>query len=542
MIDSVKTCAFDDQNPGTSGLRRKVVRFSLPHYAENFIQSVFDCSGDIVGKTLVVGGDGRFLNRDIIQKLLKMAAANGFGRVLVGQGGILSTPAVSHLIRKYQAHGGMILSASHNPGGRDGDFGIKYNVAHGGPAGEKVTRAIFVRTKMIDHYKILRHPDIDLDRTGSQSLGGMRVEVIDPVADYADLMAELFDFDQIRRAVAGGLTLRFDAMHAVTGPYACEIFEKRLGFATGSVINTIPREDFGGLHPDPNPTSARDLYDLMMSPQAPDLGCASDGDGDRNMIAGRGIYVCPSDSLAIMAAHACYVKAYAGGLAGVARSMPTARAVDRVARALKVNCHETPTGWKFFTNLMDSGEITLCGEESFGTGSTHLREKDGIWAILFWLNILAVTGRPVSQIVTQHWQQYGRDYCLRHDYEAVDSERAQAMMRALEARLPHLAGVTMDGFTIQQADSFTYHDPIDGSVSSHQGIRILFEEGARLVWRLSGTGTAGATVRLYLERFEADPHRHHLDTQEIMQPIVDIADRLVDWRASLDRPSASFII
>jgi len=542
MIKTIKTVAFQDQNPGTSGLRKKVARFCLPHYAENYIQSIFDCMDDCSGKSLVIGGDGRYFNREVLQKLLKMAAANGFSHLIVGRDGLLSTPAASHLIRKYQAQGGIILSASHNPGGREGDFGVKYNVETGGPAPEKITQAIFARSQTIDSYKIMCVPDIDLSQTGNIHLGNMRIEIVDPVADYADLMEEIFDFDFLRAAIKRGLSFCFDAMHAASGPYAREIFENRLGFPVGSVACGWPKEDFGGLHPDPGPTTATRLWQLMMSKDAPDLGAASDGDGDRNMIIGRRFYVTPSDALAVMVANIHHVKAYAGGIVGVARSMPTSRAVDRVAQARGFALYETPTGWKFFSNLMDGGKITLCGEESFGAGSTHLREKDGIWAVLFWLNILAATGQSVETIVKNHWRQFGRHYCLRHDYDEVESERAHDMMADLTQRLPRLVGMHIGGLTIKAADDFTYRDPIDGMVSHHQGIRLLFGEEARLIFRLSGTGTAGATVRLYLEHFEADPAQHNHEPQAVLQPLVAVANSLVDFQSSLGRNAPSTIV
>jgi len=541
MIKIVKTRAFDDQNPGTSGLRKTLARFQTPHYAENFIQSIFDCAGDMKGKLLVVGGDGRLFNREVSQKLLKIAAANGVGRVIIGQNGLLSTPAVSHLIRKYQAAGGIILSASHNPGGLGGDFGIKYDIGNGGPAPEAITAKIFSRSQQINHYKIIACEDSDLGSCGQHFIADMRVDVIDPVTDYADFMESLFDFDRIRLGVAKGLGLRFDAMHAVTGPYAREIFIHRLGFAEGSVVNDVPSPDFGGGHPDPNPVNARALYDLMMSQSAPQLGAASDGDGDRNMILGRGIFVSPSDSLAIMAANAHHIKAYARGIVGVARSMPTSTAVDRVALARHFAVHETPTGWKFFANLLDKGKITLCGEESFGTGSVHLREKDGLWAVLFWLNIVAATGLSVEEIVKHHWQEFGRTYYSRHDYEGVETTRAHAMISALEQSLPHLIGKSIRGMTITHADNFTYHDPVDGTVSANQGIRILFEEGARLILRLSGTGTQGATVRLYLERYESDCSRHELELQTTLCPLIEAAQDLADLRVQLGRDAPSLI-
>jgi len=541
MIQIIKTRPFEDQNPGTSGLRKTLSRFQTPHYAENFIQSIFDCATDMKGKLLIVGGDGRLFNREVSQKLLKMAAANGIGHVMIGQGGLLSTPAVSHLIRKYKAHSGIILSASHNPGGKGGDFGIKYNIGNGGPAPEKITADIFARSQKIDYYKIAACDDIDLDHCQRYFIADMMVDVIDPVADYADFMEELFDFDLIRAALKQGLSLHFDALHAVTGPYAREIFGHRLGFPEKNIVNDAPKPDFGGLHPDPNPVTAHMLYDRMMAKGAPQLGAASDGDGDRNLILGAGIFVTPSDSLAIMAANAHHIKAYRDGIVGVARSMPTSMAVDRVAQARHFDIFETPTGWKFFANLLDKGKITLCGEESFGTGSAHLREKDGIWAVLFWLNILAVTGKSVKEIVNHHWQEFGRNYYSRHDYDGVNNQQATAMMTALERHLDKFPGRVINKMTIIQADNFTYLDPLEGTLSHNQGIRIFFEGESRLIFRLSGTGTKGATVRLYLERYESDPTRHHLDVQTTLRPLIEAADELANLRAYLGRDAPSLI-
>lgn len=502
MIRSVASSPFEGQKPGTSGLRKKVRVFQQPNYAENFIQSVFDVAERAPGSTLVIGGDGRFHNRPVIQQAIRMAAANGYARVLVGQGGILSTPAASHVIRKYGASGGLILSASHNPGGPDEDFGIKYNIANGGPAPEAVTEAIFARTQDIDRWLTVDAADIDLDTLGAVDVGGMAVDVIDPVADYAALMEELFDFAAIRAAVQGGLTMAFDAMHAVTGPYAIEILERRLGFPAGTVRGGRPLEDFGGHHPDPNLVHARELHDLMMAPDAPALGAASDGDGDRNLIIGRGIFITPSDSLAMLAAHATCAPGYREGLRGIARSMPTSAAADLVAAALGIPAWETPTGWKFFGTLLDAGKATICGEESAGTGSDHVREKDGLWAVLLWLNILSMTGKPVAQIAREHWARFGRNYYARHDYEAIESERANALIMALEASLATLPGRDFGSLKVEAADNFSYVDPVDGSVSRNQGVRVLFDGGSRIVFRLSGTGTQGATLRVYLERYE----------------------------------------
>ncbi|WP_288458817.1 alpha-D-glucose phosphate-specific phosphoglucomutase [uncultured Sphingomonas sp.] len=523
MIRTVPTQPFGDQKPGTSGLRKKVKVFQQPNYAENFIQSVFDVVEGKEGSTLVIGGDGRYLNRTVIQTAIRMAAAAGFARVVVGQGGILSTPAASHLIRRRGALGGLVLSASHNPGGPDEDFGIKYNVANGGPAPEKVTEAIHARTLSITEWHAASGPDIDLDTLGEVTVEGMTVEIVDPVADYATLMESLFDFDAIR---AAGLTVAFDAMSAVTGPYATEILERRLGFAPGTVRNGVPLEDFGGHHPDPNLVHARDLYDLMMSADAPDFGAASDGDGDRNLIIGRGRFVTPSDSLAMLAANAHLAPGYAAGLKGIARSMPTSAAADRVAAALGIPAFETPTGWKFFGNLLDAGMATICGEESAGTGSDHVREKDGLWAVLLWLNILAATGKSVDEIARDHWARFGRNYYARHDYEGVDSAAADALMAALRADLPVLPGRRYGPLTVAAADDFAYRDPTDDSVSANQGVRVLFDGGSRVVFRLSGTGTSGATLRVYLERYEPADGYLDTDTGTMLADIVAAAEEI----------------
>jgi phosphoglucomutase len=531
----VPTQAIAGQRPGTSGLRKKVTVFQQPHYLENFVQSLFDILpeqvGPVAGQTLVVGGDGRFHNRVAVQTILRMAAANGFGRVLVGQGGLLSTPAASAVIRKHGAFGGIILSASHNPGGPEGDFGIKYNIANGGPAPEKITEAIYARSQAITAYRTLQGAaEVDLGRLGVTELAGMAVEVIDPVADYAELMEGLFDFEAMRAWFAAGHRMRFDAMSAISGPYAKALIEGRLGAPAGSVVNGEPLEDFGGHHPDPNPAHATDLIAALSGPDAPDFGAASDGDADRNMVIGRDFVITPSDSLAVLAANATLVPGYRGGLAGIARSMPTSCAADAVAKALGIACYETPTGWKFFGNLLDAGRATLCGEESYGTGSNHVREKDGLWAVLFWLNLQAATGRSVEALVRAHWARFGRHYYSRHDWEGIPVERADALMAALRARLPALAGQTLQGLALTQADDFAYTDPIDGSVSRQQGVRLLFEGGSRVVFRLSGTGTEGATLRVYLERYESDPARHDLPTQEALATLIRIADEVAGIR------------
>jgi phosphoglucomutase len=523
---TVTTAPIDGQKPGTSGLRKKTRVFMGPHYLENYVQAIFDGIGGVAGKVLVLGGDGRYFNDRAAQVILRMAAANGVARVIVGQNALLSTPAASHLIRLRGTDGGLIMSASHNPGGPDADFGLKYNTPNGGPAPEGVTDRIFAITKTITAYHITQTQDLDLSQVGETVLGAMVVEVVDPVADYAALMARLFDFAAIRALFAGGFRMQFDAMHAVTGPYAHAILEGTLGAPKGSVINGIPSPDFGGGHPDPNPIWAKPLMDLMMGPNAPDFGAASDGDGDRNMIVGRGAYVTPSDSLALLAAHAHRAPGYAGGLKGVARSMPTSGAVDRVAKAMGMACYETPTGWKFFGNLLDAGRATLCGEESAGTGSDHVREKDGLWAVLLWLNILAATGKSVSDLLADHWGTYGRNYYSRHDYEDVDSDKANALYTALRAALPGLPGQSFGPLTVSTADEFAYDDPVDGSHSAQQGIRVGFTSGGRVVFRLSGTGTVGATLRVYLEDVETDPARLHRDPQEALAPIIAAADAI----------------
>lgn len=543
----ISTQPFSDQKPGTSGLRKRVPIFRQPHYLENFIQSIFDTIKAPKGATLTLGGDGRFYNREAIQIILKIAAANDFGRVLVGQGGILSTPAASCVIRKYKTFGGIILSASHNPGGPDGDFGIKYNTGNGGPAPEKVTEAIFDRSLEIAYYRILNAPDVEIDSVGESAVGGMIVQVIDPVADYADLMESLFDFAAIRNLLKNGFRVKFDAMHAVNGPYAKEIFLKRLGAAPDSIMNAIPLEDFGGGHPDPNLTYAHELVEIMYGEHAPDFGAASDGDGDRNMILGDHFFVTPSDSLAVLAANATLVPGYAKGIAGIARSMPTSAAADRVAAALGIPCFETPTGWKFFGNLMDAGKVGLCGEESFGTGSDHVREKDGLWAVLFWLNILAVKQQFQTQkqsvrgMLMAHWAQYGRNFYSRYDYEALPLDVAKGIMQSLQERFDSLLGKHYGRYTVKSCDDFCYTCPVDGGVSSHQGKRILFADGSRIVFRLSGTGTQGATLRIYLESYEPDASKHHLDAQVALKELIGIALEITELEARTGRTAPTVI-
>ncbi|MEO8279504.1 MAG: alpha-D-glucose phosphate-specific phosphoglucomutase [Ideonella sp.] len=539
---TVVTQPIAGQRPGTSGLRKKVAVFQHTPYLENFVQSMFDSLSGIAGQTLVLGGDGRFFNDRAIQIIVRMAAANGLARLLIGQHGILSTPAASCVIRKRQAFGGIILSASHNPGGVDGDFGIKYNIGNGGPAPERITEAIYANTQSISRYLTIDTPDIDLSRIGSQQVGTLMVEIIDPVTDHADLLATLFDFQRIGKLLqTGRLRMCFDAMHAVTGPYANEIFVKRLGADPSSVINGTPLADFGGGHPDPNPTYADQLIGRMFGADAPDFGAASDGDGDRNMIVGRHFIVTPSDSLAVLAANAHLVPGYAGGLKGVARSMPTSAAVDRVAHSLGIACHETPTGWKFFGNLLDAGQVTLCGEESAGTGSDHVREKDGIWAVLFWLDIIAARALSVEQIVRDHWRRYGRNFYSRHDYEGVDTAAANGLMSHLRESLPILPGQSIASHQIASADDFSYTDPIDGTVSAAQGIRIGLTDGSRIVFRLSGTGTEGATLRVYLERFEPDPAAHGIETQLALAGLIALADQLAGIRERTGRTRPTVI-
>ena len=538
-VQTITSQAFSDQKPGTSGLRKKVAVFQQTHYLENFVQSIFDSIDVPKGATLTLGGDGRYYNREAIQTILKMAAANGFGRVLVGQAGILSTPAASCVIRKYKTFGGIILSASHNPGGVDGDFGIKYNTENGGPAPEKITEAIFEKSKTIQTYKIVDAPDVPLDVIGETDLAGMRVQVIDAVTDYAELMESLFDFNAIKDLLASGFRMKFDAMHAVTGPYAQEIFINRLGAPAKSIMNCVPLPDFGGGHPDPNLTYAHELVDIIYGQNAPDFGAASDGDGDRNMILGKGFFVTPSDSLALIAANAKMVKGYAKGIAGVARSMPTSGAVDMVAKSLDIPCFETPTGWKFFGNLMDADQVTLCGEESFGTGSSHVREKDGLWAVLFWLNILAIKRQSVEQIVKRHWLQFGRNVYSRHDYEDLPPDAANDVIEHLRNSFSAMTGQAFGPYTIKTCDDFSYTDPIDGSISTKQGLRVLFTDGSRIIFRLSGTGTSGATLRIYLEAFEPDTSKHDLDAQIALAEMIQIALQISELkqRTGRDKPT-----
>ena len=541
MIRTVATTPYLDQKPGTSGLRKKAPVFRQPNYVENFVQSIFDSLEGFAGKTLVVGGDGRYYNREAIQTVVRIAIANGFGRVVVGQGGILSTPAVSALIRAIGAYGGIILSASHNPGGPDGDFGVKYNIGNGGPALEKITDAIFAHTKTIAAYKTIDSGDVDLDALGETRIEGASVEIVDPVANYAALMRTLFDFDAVRALFASGFRMRFDAMHAVTGPYAHAILEGELGAAPGTVVNGTPLPDFGGHHPDPNLTYAKALYDEMMSPAAPDFGAASDGDGDRNLIIGRGIFITPSDSLAMLAADAHLAPGYAKGLAGIARSMPTSAAADRVAAKLGIGAYETPTGWKFFGNLLDAGLATICGEESAGTGSNHVREKDGLWAVLLWLNILAKRRISVADLARGHWATYGRNYYTRHDFDEIDLVAANGLMEALRGLLPSLPGRRFGALRVEAADDFSYRDPVDGSLTMGQGMRVLFAGGSRIVYRLSGTGTVGATLRVYVERYEPPSGDLGLDAQVALADLIALSRSLAGIEERTGRKAPSVV-
>ena len=535
-ITDVASTPFNDQRPGTSGLRKKVRQFQTPHYLQNFVQAMLEAVGDVKGKTLVVGGDGRFYNETATQIIVKMAAAFGVGKLIIGQHGLLSTPAASCVIRKTQSFGGIILSASHNPAGSDGDFGIKFNVANGGPAPEKITEAIYQRSLTISRYQIVEAADIDLSQIGHQRLADLQIEIIDPVTDYADLMADIFDFPAIRALLCNGrFQMRFDAMHAITGPYAIEILEKRLGAAPGTVMNGLPQSDFAGGHPDPNLTYAEELVAIMFADDAPDFGAASDGDGDRNMILGKQFFVTPSDSLAMIAANADLIPAYQHGLKGIARSMPTSQAADRVAESLNIPFYETPTGWKFFGNLLDAGMATLCGEESFGTGSDHIREKDGLWAVLCWLNILAARQQSVADIAGQHWQKYGRNYYTRHDYESVPADKATTLVKQLNEKLHKLPGKIFGDRTVRYADDFSYQDPVDNSLSQNQGLRIGFDDGSRIIFRLSGTGTEGATLRVYIEKFEDTPGKLLLDPQHALQDLIELADQLAQIKVLTGR-------
>ncbi len=520
MIKTITTTPYTDQKMGTAGLRRKSKVVIQPNYVENFMQSIFNVIGDLKDKTFVVGGDGRYYNDIAIQKIIKMAAANGVSRLIIGQNGFISTPAGSNIILKNKADGGFILSASHNPGGINGDFGIKYSNHTGGQIPSSISDKIYQETLKIREYKICDVADIDLSKLGRQEVCGMQIDVIDPVKDYVEMMEGIFDFAAIKALFAKGFTMRFDAMNAVTGPYALKIFEEILGAPKGSVVNYKPLPDFGGLHPDPNMVYAKELVDFMFSDKAADFGAANDGDGDRNMILGKKFFVTPSDSLAILTDHFNLIPAYKNGIYGVAKSAATSTAVEKVAKAHNIGYYEVPTGWKYFVNLMDSKRITFCGEESFGTGSSHIREKDGIWAVLFWLNIIAATGKSVEEITTEFWQKYGRSYYVRFDFEGVDTEVADKMMADLEAKLPSLTGQTFEGFKVSEAGAFVYNDPVDHS-STKNGLIVRFADGSRIVYRLSGTGSSGATIRVYLERYSKDDLKN--DPLKMLTEIFKIA-------------------
>lgn len=534
---------FSDQRPGTSGLRKKTKVFMQPNYLENFVQAVFNAvkekfNVDFSQETLVVGGDGRYYNRNAIQIILRLAVANGFKQIMVGRGGILSTPAMSAVIRRQQALGGLVLSASHNPGGIDADFGIKYNIRNGGPAPESVTESIYQHSLKITSYQTIDHKDVDLDQLSSFNIANSQITIFDPLTDYSAVMEELFDFEALRKLFSSGFTMRFDAMHAVTGPYAHHILENLLGAPLGTVVNGVPKEDFGQGHPDPNLVYAAELVEHLFGSQAPDFGAASDGDGDRNLILGRNFFVTPGDSLAIIAEYAQKaIPGYQQGLRGIARSMPTSTAADRVAKDLGVECYETPTGWKFFGNLMDADKCTICGEESFGTGSNHVREKDGLWAVLCWLSILAYTGKSVVEVVQEHWQKFGRSYYQRHDYEGLDLTNANKMISSLREKLTSLVGNNLADTTISQTDDFSYTDPVDGSVSNRQGIRLLLADGSRIIFRLSGTGTEGATLRIYVERYLQDGGQS--DIKEVLEALINEAKQILQLKefCGVDEPT-----
>ena len=531
------TSPYDNQKPGTSGLRKKVTVFQQANYLENFVQSIFSVATELKNNLLILGGDGRYYNNQAIQTILKMAAANGIKHVMVGQNGLLSTPAVSCLIRKYKAAGGIILSASHNPGGPDGDFGIKFNISNGGPAPTSFTDATYEFSKEIMEYQIAQADDIPLEKQHTYYIEDMKIDIIDSVSDYADLMTQIFDFEKIKSLFSSKkISMCFDAMHAITGPYAKEILENQLSAAAGTVINGIPLEDFGGGHPDPNLAHAKELVArLNQATNAPDFGAASDGDGDRNMIIGQNFFVNPSDSLAIMTANAQLLPGYSRGIRGVARSLPTSRAVDKVAEELGIDCYETPTGWKYFGNLLDDNRITLCGEESFGSGSDHIREKDGLWAVLFWLNLIAAKQQSVEEITRAHWKKYGRHYYTRHDYEAIDSQVAETLMENLRNISASLSGKKFSNYKIKLCDDFSYTDPVDNSTTKNQGIRILFDDESRIVFRLSGTGTEGATLRVYIERYVGDITLHDMPTQTALADLIDIADKIAEIKVRCQR-------
>ncbi|WKZ11382.1 MAG: alpha-D-glucose phosphate-specific phosphoglucomutase [Gammaproteobacteria bacterium] len=528
VIRSVRCAPFQDQRMGTAGLRKKVRVFSQPHYLECFVQAVLDTVCLPAAATLVIGGDGRFYNDIAIQLIIRVTAAAGVQRLIIGRGGLLSTPAASHLIRARKADGGFLLTASHNPGGPDGDFGIKFNMASGGQAPPAITDAVYDTSRRLEGYRLADLPAIDLACNGTRQIGPLQIEVVDPVADYERLMEQLFDFGRIRAWLGRGHRLVFDALHGITGLYARQILCQSLGADATGLLHAETLPDFGGLHPDPNPIDGRHLVERSKRPDSPDLLAASDGDGDRNMILGPGLLVSPGDSVAMMLANASHVPGYRQGVPGVARSMPTSRALDAVAADMGLPCFETPTGWRFFCNLLDSGRIGLCGEESFGTGSWHTREKDGLWAVLFWLNLLAALDRPLPSIAAAHWRRYGRHYFQRRDYEISEAARGEELIESLRTRLPGFAGERTSLAPIEKADEFDYRDPVDSSEVRQQGIRVFLTDGSRIVYRLSGTGTAGATLRVYLER-------HERATERLDLPAGAVLDRLGELAASLAR-------
>jgi len=534
-VDTIQTTHFDDQKPGTSGLRKKTKVFTKKNYLENYVQCLFNSIPELIGGTLVLGGDGRYFNKEAIQKIVGMASANGVSKVILGCDGLLSTPAVSCIIRKYKADAGIVLSASHNPGGIEGDFGIKLNGSNGGPVSEQITNKIYEQTKLIKNYKIVQDVHINLNILGLFDFMGMTIEIIDSVNDYANLMNSIFDFNAIKTLFSKEFTFCFDAMNAVTGPYANEIFINRLGAPATSIINSTPKEDFGGLHPDPNHRNAREIFSMMFDGDNVDFAACSDGDGDRSIVLGKKTFVSPSDSLALLTANATLIKKYKDGILGVARSVPTSKAVDLVAKKLNIKCYETPTGWKFFGNLIDNQLITFCGEESAGAGSNHIREKDGIWAVLMWLNIIAVTKLNIPQLINKHWKEFGRHYYSRHDYEEIEESKAIYIFRAIEEKLSTLRGFVFGDETVSSAEIFTYKDPVDKSISENQGIVIELEGSSRIVIRLSGTGTAGATLRIYFEKYVTPEENLYQDTQKVLSNLINIANEITQIKDVLGK-------
>ncbi|MDB4844031.1 alpha-D-glucose phosphate-specific phosphoglucomutase [Hellea sp.] len=534
-MDTIQTTYFDDQKPGTSGLRKKTKVFTKKNYLENYVQCLFNSIPELIGGTLVLGGDGRYFNKEAIQKIVGMASANGVSKVILGCDGLLSTPAVSCIIRKYKADAGIVLSASHNPGGIEGDFGIKLNGSNGGPVSEQITNKIYEQTKLIKNYKIVQDVHINLNILGLFDFMGMTIEIIDSVNDYANLMNSIFDFNAIKALFSTEFTFCFDAMNAVTGPYANEIFINRLGAPATSIINSTPKEDFGGLHPDPNHRNAGEIFSMMFDGDNVDFAACSDGDGDRSIVLGKKTFVSPSDSLALLTANATLIKKYKDGILGVARSVPTSKAVDLVAKKLNIKCYETPTGWKFFGNLIDNQLITFCGEESAGAGSNHIREKDGIWAVLMWLNIIAVTKLNIPQLINKHWKEFGRHYYSRHDYEEIEESKAIYIFRAIEEKLSTLRGFVFGDETVSSAEIFTYKDPVDKSISENQGIVIELEGSSRIVIRLSGTGTAGATLRIYFEKYVNPEENLYQDTQMVLSNLINIANEITQIKDLLGK-------